>query len=179
MSEYMIDGALLTNIAEEIRKVDGSSSALTPAQMATRLNAVKSSIDSALSALTAKEVEVPSGSTVHGLADLIATVKTGSEIYTGTFTGTGSGGYFSLGVSLPTFTNYCFIVVTLSSIDIYYGGARQYLNGASINRCYVGSNTYTRDWIIKFAEGQIYNQNFQSGNGFNYRWVYFELGGTA
>lgn len=52
MSEYMIDGALLTSIAEEVRNVDGSSSALTPAQMATRLNAVKSSIGAALLALT-------------------------------------------------------------------------------------------------------------------------------
>lgn len=179
MSEYIIDGTLLTNIADAVRSVDGSSSTLTPEQMATRLNAVKSSIDAALSALTAKEVEVPSGSTVHGLADLIAAVKTGSEIYTGTFTGTGSGGYFSLGVSLPEFTNYCFIVVTLSSVDIYYGGVRQYLNSALINRCYVGSNTYTSNWIMKFAEGQIFNQNFQSGKGYNYRWVYFELEGTA
>lgn len=77
MSEYMIDGALLTNIAGAVRAVDGSSSTLTPEQMRTRLTAVKSSIDAAFSALTAKEVEVPSGSNVHGLADLIATIKVG------------------------------------------------------------------------------------------------------
>lgn len=77
MSEYMIDGALLTNIAGAVRAVDGSSNTLTPEQMRTRLTAVKSSIDAAFSALTAKEVEVPSGSNVHGLADLIATIKVG------------------------------------------------------------------------------------------------------
>ena len=83
MSEYMIDGALLTSIAEEVRSVDGSSSTLTPAQMQARLTAVKSSIDAAFSALTAKEVEVPSGSNVHGLADLIATIEVGGGLPTG------------------------------------------------------------------------------------------------
>lgn len=77
MSEYMIDGVLLTNIADAVRAVDGSSSTLTPAQMQARLTAVKHSIDAALSALTAKEVEVPSGSNIHGLADLIAAIKVG------------------------------------------------------------------------------------------------------
>lgn len=73
----MIDSALLTNIADAVRSVDGSTNTLTPEQMATRLAAVKSSIDSALSTLTAKEVAVPSGSNVHGLADLIASIQTG------------------------------------------------------------------------------------------------------
>lgn len=77
MSEYMIDGALLTNIAGAVRAVDGSSNTLTPEQMRARLTAVKSSIDAALSALSAKEVEVPSGSNIHGLADLIAAIKVG------------------------------------------------------------------------------------------------------
>lgn len=77
MSEYIINGTLLTNIADAVRSVDGSASALTPTQMETRLKAVKSSIDSALSALTDKEVEVPSGSTVHALANLIASIEAG------------------------------------------------------------------------------------------------------
>ena len=75
MNEYIINGTLLTNIADAVRSVDGSTSTLTPTQMETRLKAVKSSIDSALSALTNKEVEVPSGSTVHALAPLIASIK--------------------------------------------------------------------------------------------------------
>lgn len=79
MSEYIINGTLLTNIADAVRSVDGSTSTLTPAQMTTRLNAVKSSIDSALSALTSKEIEVPSGSTIHGLAELIASIKAGGS----------------------------------------------------------------------------------------------------
>lgn len=89
MSEYIINGTLLTNIADAVRSVDGSTSTLTPQQMTTRLNAVKSSIDSALSALTAKEVEVPSGSTIHGLAELIASIQAGGrgvEVETGSFT---------------------------------------------------------------------------------------------
>lgn len=77
MSEYIIDGTLLTNIADAVRSVDGSASTLTPTQMETRLKAVKSSIDLALSALTDKEVEVPSGSTVHALASLIASIEAG------------------------------------------------------------------------------------------------------
>ena len=91
MSEYMIDGALLTNIADAVRAVDGSPSALTPAQMQARLTAVKSSIDAALSALSENGVEVPSGSTAHNLAELIAGAGSGSasgfaKVATGTVT---------------------------------------------------------------------------------------------
>lgn len=91
MSEYIIKGTSLTNIADGIRSVDGSSGVLTPAQMAARLNTVKSSIDSALSALAGNGVEVPSGSTVHTLAELIAGAGSGSasgfaKVATGTIT---------------------------------------------------------------------------------------------
>ena len=79
MNEYIINGTLLTNIADAVRSVDGSTSTLTPTQMEARLKAVKSSIDSALSALTDKEVEVPSGSTVHALAPLIASIEAGGR----------------------------------------------------------------------------------------------------
>ena len=74
MSEYMIDGTLLSNIAQGIRNVDGTTSLLTPAQMRTRLNAIKSSVDAALSAVAGKNVTVPSGSDVHDLAGLIANI---------------------------------------------------------------------------------------------------------
>ena len=80
MSEYIIKGTSLTNIADGIRSVDGSSSTLTPAQMQARLTAVKSSIDAAFSALAAKEVTVPSGSTVHKLAELIASIEAGGGL---------------------------------------------------------------------------------------------------
>lgn len=88
MSEYIIDSTLLTNIADAVRSVDGSTSTLTPQQMETRLKAIKSSIDSALSALTAKKVEVPSDSTIHGLAELITSIEAGGgeNITTGTVT---------------------------------------------------------------------------------------------
>ena len=88
MSEYIINGTLLTNIADAVRSVDGSTSTLTPQQMETRLKAIKSSMDSALSALTAKEVEVPSDSTIHRLADLIAAIETGSNMFSAIATGT-------------------------------------------------------------------------------------------
>lgn len=177
MSEYMIDGALLTNIAEGVRSVDGSSSTLTPAQMQARLTAVKSSIDAALSALADKEVEVPSGSTVHGLANLISAVKTGSEIYTGTFTASTSDSSFSLGVSLPQFTNYCFMITNLGTGN-RYGGVQQVINNSYTSRCYVGNNTYTNQWRINFAAGTITHNYFNTTSN-TYRWVYFELEGTA
>lgn len=88
MSEYIINGTLLTNIADAVRSIDGSTSTLTPQQMETRLKAIKSSIDSALSALTAKEVEIPSDSTIHRLADLIAAIETGSNVFSAIATGT-------------------------------------------------------------------------------------------
>lgn len=88
MSEYIINGTLLTNIADAVRSIDGSTSTLTPQQMETRLKAIKSSIDSALSTLSAKEVEVPSGSNVHRLTDLIAAIETGSNAFSAIATGT-------------------------------------------------------------------------------------------
>ena len=45
MSEYIINGKLLTNIANAVRSIDGSASALTPEQMETSLKAVKTRID--------------------------------------------------------------------------------------------------------------------------------------
>lgn len=80
MSEYMIDGTLLSDIAEGVRTVDGRTNLLTPAQMRTRLNAIKSSVDAALSAVAGKEVAVPSGSDVHDLAGLIGSIELDGDI---------------------------------------------------------------------------------------------------
>lgn len=107
MSEYMIDGVLLTNIADAVRAVDGSSSALTPAQMQARLTAVKSSIDAALSALTAKEVTVPSGSNVHKLAELIASIEAGG----------GASGFAKVTKGSVTITS----IISSSTLTIEHG----------------------------------------------------------
>lgn len=64
--EYMIDGALMEGIAEEIRKIDSSTSALTPAQMVSTLNGVKSSIGAALLALTGNKASTLSVNVADG-----------------------------------------------------------------------------------------------------------------
>lgn len=118
MGEYIIDGTLLTNIASAIRTVNGSSALLTPAQMVTTLTGIKSSVDAALSALTDKDIEVPSGSTVHGLASLITTIEAGGGLpagiaamtagtYTPTTAVTGCTITHGLGVVPDFFFIYC------------------------------------------------------------------------
>lgn len=66
MSEYMIDGTLLTSIAEEVRSVDGSSSTLTPAQMVNTLTGVDTSIGAALLALTGNKTSTLSVNVADG-----------------------------------------------------------------------------------------------------------------
>ena len=89
MSEYIIDGALLTNIADAVRSVDGSTNTLTPEQMVTKLNTIKTSIDAALSAIEDKGVTVPDGSNSNNLAELIAQISSGGMKFTsGTYTPT-------------------------------------------------------------------------------------------
>ena len=76
MSEYIIDGTLLSNIAREIRRIDGTTANLTPEQMQVKLMTIKTSVDGALNQVKNKGVTVPSGSDVHDLASLIAKIKT-------------------------------------------------------------------------------------------------------
>lgn len=93
MSEYIIDGTLLTNIANGIRKVDGTTAKLTPAQMQEKLTIIKTSVDGALNQVKNKGVTVPSGSDVHDLWNLIGSIELGgglpegvSAIATGVYT---------------------------------------------------------------------------------------------
>lgn len=80
MSEYMIGGTLLSNIAQGIRSVDGTAAKLTPAQMQAKLTTIKTSVDGALNQVKKKGVTVPSGSDVHDLADLIASIELGGDL---------------------------------------------------------------------------------------------------
>ena len=75
MSEYIIDGTLLSNIAREIRRIDGTTANLTPEQMQVKLMTIKTSVDGALNQVKNKGVTVPSGSDVHDLASLIAKIN--------------------------------------------------------------------------------------------------------
>ena len=88
----MIDGTLLSNIAQGIRNVDGTNAKLTPAQMQAKLDTIKTSVGGALNQVKKKGVTVPSGSDVHDLASLIAKIKTSPSLMSkftyGTYTPT-------------------------------------------------------------------------------------------
>lgn len=191
MSEYMIDGALLTNIADAVRAVDGSSSALTPAQMQARLTAVKSSIDAALSALTAKEVTVPSGSTVHKLADLIASIQTGgasgfAAVATGEITLSANQAFVLVSHGLGQIPDVAILYMsafTTSTTGIVASvllGSKYQINAGRHNSsgygAYIEKNTYTMDGTectfngrIQYGSGNANYTGFKSGK--TYRWI--------
>lgn len=191
MSEYMIDGVLLTNIADAVRAVDGSSSTLTPAQMQARLTAVKSSIDAALSALTAKEVEVPSGSNVHGLADLIAAIEAGgsvsgfAKVVTGTITLSSSVSTLifnhGLGRSPDMIIVYCTKLSASGVLSCIQLANRKYVNAGYSTTKNFGAYVDTLSGSLDATEASFMGRvaysgstspsysSFASGN--TYRWI--------
>lgn len=112
------------------------------------------------------------------MAAMIAAIKAGGEFYTGTFTGPTTTMEVSLGVSLPTFTNYCFMIVNTENGN-RQGGLKSVIDGVTTNLCYVAGNTNTKVWNIDFAAGTIQNQDFTSTSGNVYRWCYFEVEGAS
>ena len=159
----MIDSTLLTNIADAVRSVDGSTNTLTPAQMQARLTAVKSSIDAALSALTAKEVAVPSGSNVHGLAALIASIETG-----------GASGFAKVAkgsMNITSFSGATTLTIEhglgqMPDIAVLYD-TNEFTDNPSIGAC------------IMLSSGAFVNAGYNRGNqSSNRRGVYFGTNGS-
>lgn len=82
MAEYLIQDSTLTNIAEPIRTLMGLTDNLTTDEMASNLNDANTAVVNALTALIEKEVEVPDGTNVTGLAELIAGLSLPNFKYT-------------------------------------------------------------------------------------------------
>ena len=86
MSEYLIQGETLTSLADEIRVLSGSEGTMGLDAMKSNVNTANSAVSAALSALVDKGVDVPDGSNVSGLAELIGMIEAGgAKIASGTF----------------------------------------------------------------------------------------------
>lgn len=86
MSEYLIQGESLTALADEIRVLSGAEGTMGLDAMKSNVNTANSAVSAALSALVDKGVDVPDGSNVSGLAELIGMIESGGKVATGTFT---------------------------------------------------------------------------------------------
>lgn len=82
----------MTAIADAVRTLRGLSGTMGLDAMATNIDGANTAVEDALAALTEKGVTVPDGTTVDGLADLIAAIESGG--------GSGVGG----GISLMRYT---------------------------------------------------------------------------
>lgn len=77
MSKYLVQGTSLMAIADKIRVLTGITDALSLDTMETNLDDANTAVANALAALVEKEVEVPDGTNVTGLAALIESIETG------------------------------------------------------------------------------------------------------
>lgn len=70
----------MTALADEIRVLSGTEGTMGLDAMKSNVNTANSAVSAALSALVDKGVEVPDGSNVSGLAELIAALEVGGGI---------------------------------------------------------------------------------------------------
>lgn len=77
MAEMLIQSESLTSIADKIRVLKGITEPMSLDDMETELGTVDNAVTAALSALVEKGVEVPEGTNVTGLAELIAAIEAG------------------------------------------------------------------------------------------------------
>ena len=79
MAKYFIEDTTLKNMADTIRSLTGTTSALTPGQMTTEVQIADENIEDTLEALEALGVEIPEGSDIGDLADLVGNVEIGTD----------------------------------------------------------------------------------------------------
>lgn len=87
MDMYLIQGTTLTDIADNVRALTGSTGPMSPDKMSTEIQVAKQNTDDAMNALASLGVEVPEGANIGDLAGLIEDVNN------------------SGGVALPELTN--------------------------------------------------------------------------
>lgn len=181
--EY-IDRNLATNTAYyyKIRSIgaDGTLGQYSGAGGATTLGGIeqgwitKEIMDSLANVIRAKTNTIDTLFPVE-MAALVEGIK--GNFYTGTFAGTGSHNTLSLGVALPQFEKYCFMLVNYNG-GTYSAGIQLMHGNIAVNYAYSGSQAYTAPWTINFEKGTIFQQNFFYSAGNRYIWAYFELGDT-
>lgn len=77
MAEYLVREETLAGLADKIRVLKGITEPMSLDDMETELGTVDNAVTAALSALVEKGVEVPEGTNVTGLAELIAAIEAG------------------------------------------------------------------------------------------------------
>lgn len=101
MAEMLVKSESLTSIADKIRVLKGTTESMSLDDMETELGTVDNAVTAALSALVEKGVEVPEGTNITGLAELIAAIEAG---------GSGGGGLCTTGtLTIAEDTKYVYI----------------------------------------------------------------------
>lgn len=84
---------------------------------------------------------------------------------------------YSLGIPLPEYENYCFMLVSGTNLTNRYGGIHRSVGGNDVNLCFVGDQAYTSVWNINKEAGTIFNQSFSPSAGNVYQWIYYKEAG--
>lgn len=84
---------------------------------------------------------------------------------------------YSLGIPLPEYENYCFMLVSGTNLTSRYGGIHRSVGGNDVNLCFVGEYAFTSVWNIDKEAGTIFNQNFSPSAGTVYQWIYYKEAG--
>ena len=143
MAKGLINESTLTALANLIRENENTSEGILPADMEPRLRTIIEEMDKN-----------------NILVDF-------------NIEGTGSISRYSLGVSLPAYDHYCFVVMPTCSSD--YAGIKMKLGVIECDYCLTPSGVKIGQWNIDFENGEVYNQRFTPHAGASFMWAYFEL----
>ena len=98
----------------------------------------------------------------------------GKKLYTGYFSGGGiTQKEYSLGVSLPVYDNYTFMVMPFNS-EVSFCGLKSIIGAITADYCRTKDAVYTNAWNIDFENGVISSDYFIPTSGDLYKWCYFE-----
>lgn len=126
MAEMLIQSESLTSIADKIRVLKGITEPMSLDDMETELGTVDNAVTAALSALVEKGVEVPEGTNVTGLAELIAAIEAGGgKLVNGSFTPSTYVGTMTVTHGLGKVPNFILLAGKNICHDLNYGTTRQ------------------------------------------------------
>lgn len=105
------------------------------------------------------------------MAAMIRGIDVG-KIMTGYVSGNNGLTPISLGVSLPVYDNYSFIIMPIN--ETHYAGIKMVMGVITCDFCFTPSGTVTSNWSIDFEAGTVVNSKFTPPNDSQYKWWYFE-----
>lgn len=176
----------MTALADEIRVLSGAEGTMGLDAMKSNVNTANSSVSAALSALVDKGVEVPDGTNVTGLAELIAEVGVDGILASGTIIPSEDANNYQLDTgiilsgkkfvlwyaefSAPPNASYIAVVgFGQASRDYKYFG----ING--LGSPYVRSvSIETLNSTIVKLPGSVANYSFTLRAGYKYCWVVYD-----